>query len=184
MSSNLEGTGTRVCWFVGASFGGTNDQTARFYKEGIWEHDSAKYHDDVKSMRSGDRIAIKAAYTRKHGLPFDNRGKTVSVMGIKAIGVITENSGDGQRVKVDWSPFEKTREWYFYTNRGIVWRVFPGNWYADSLIAFAFDNAPQDVSRFRNDPYWKERFGDRPVDKGRFKWTNFYEATEIGRAHV
>ena len=34
----------RLYWFVGASFGGTNDQTDRFLREGIWEafvrHDS------------------------------------------------------------------------------------------------------------------------------------------------
>ena len=135
-------------------------------------------NDNVKSMRAGDRIAIKAAYTRKHKLPFDGRGHTVSVMSIKAVGVITENPGDGYRVKVDWAPLEQPREWYFYTHRSIVWRVLPGDWYADSLIAFAFDDEPQDLVRFRNDPYWKERFGDREINKGRFKWTKFYEALE------
>ena len=42
-------------------------------------------------MRPGERIAVKSSYTRKHGLPFDNRGQTVSVMAIKAVGTITEN---------------------------------------------------------------------------------------------
>ncbi len=34
----------------------------------------------------------------------------------------------------------------------------------------------QDISRFRNVPYWRERFGDTSVDKRRFLWTCFYEA--------
>ena len=45
---------------------------------------------------------------------------------------------------------------------------------ADSLIKFAFDDGQQDFSRFRNAPYWRERFGDQPVDDERFKWTKFY----------
>ena len=49
----------------------------------------------VKSIQPGDRIAIKSTYTRKHDLPFDSRGQTVSVMAIKAIGEVTENQGDG-----------------------------------------------------------------------------------------
>jgi hypothetical protein len=57
-------------------------------------------------MRPGDPIAVKASYTRKHKLPFDNRGEFVSVLGIKAVGTITKNVGDGQLVQVDWAPHE------------------------------------------------------------------------------
>ena len=61
-------------WFVGASYGGADDQTPRFLSEGIWENGyTNRYLDQVKSMRPGERIAIKATFTRKHGLPFDNR---------------------------------------------------------------------------------------------------------------
>ncbi|GAB1594740.1 McrB family protein [Lysobacter claricitrinus] len=164
-------------WFVGASYGGTDDQTPRFLSEGIWENGYEDKHLDlVRSMRTGDRIAIKSSYTRKHGLPFETRGQAVSVMAIKAIGTITENLNDGQRVKVDWEKVEPVREWYFNTHRGTVWRVLPGEWMTDGLIAFAFDNKPQDVERFRNAPYWRERFGTAATDKQRFGWTKFYEA--------
>ena len=62
-------------WFVGASYGGTEDQTSRFLDEGIWENGyDDKYLDLVRSMQPGDRIAIKSSFTRKHNLPFDNRG--------------------------------------------------------------------------------------------------------------
>jgi 5-methylcytosine-specific restriction protein B len=164
-------------WFVGAAYGGTDDQLPRFLSEGIWENGNEdKYLDVVRSMRPGDRIAIKAAYTRKKGLPFDNHDHTVSVMAIKAVGTITENLNDGNRVKVNWTKVEQVREWYFYTHRGTVWRVLPGEWMADGLIAFAFDGKPQDIERFRNAPYWKERFGTTNPDKHRFGWTKFYEA--------
>lgn len=171
-------TGTsRQAWFVGASFGGTDDQTARFLSDGIWENGyDDKYLDMVRSMQPGDRIAIKAAYTRKHKLPFDGRGHTVSVMGIKAVGTITNNPMDGKRVEVDWTKVEPVREWYFYTHRGTIWRVTPGEWMGDGLIAFAFRGEPQDIDRFRNSPDWRERFGTSDDAKHRFGWTKFYEA--------
>ncbi|MBK1673241.1 AAA family ATPase [Ectothiorhodospira shaposhnikovii] len=177
MNSKPEGAGARACWFVGATYGGTDDQTPRFLQEGIWENGyQDKYLDAVKSIQVGDRIAIKSSYTRKHDLPFDNRGQTVSVMAIKAIGTVKENLGDGRTLKVDWTPFDPPREWYFYTNRSTVWRVLPGDWTTDALIGFTFEEKAQDINRFRNAPYWRERFGDSAVDKRRFNWTRFYEA--------
>ena len=177
MNSKPEGAGARACWFVGATYGGTDDQTPRFLQEGIWENGyQDKYLDAVKSIQVGDRIAIKSSYTRKHDLPFDNRGQTVSVMAIKAIGTVKENLGDGRTLKVDWKPFDPPREWYFYTNRSTVWRVLPGDWTTDALIGFTFEEKAQDINRFRNAPYWRERFGDSAVDKRRFNWTRFYEA--------
>ena len=117
-------------------------------------------------MQPGERIAIKAAYVRKRDLPFDNKGHAVSVMGIKATGIITLNHGDGQTVEVDWDPREDPREWYFYTNRNTVWRVLPGDWKTDALIGFTFDGADQDIDRFRNWPFWRDRFGDDAVPDG------------------
>ena len=87
MDTRITDEEPRSNWFVGASYDG-EDQTPRFLREGNWEngHDD-KYLDLVRSMRPGDRIAIKAAYTQKHGLPFDNRGGVVSVMALKALGL-------------------------------------------------------------------------------------------------
>jgi len=178
MTNKPEGAGSRACWFVGASYGkGSEDQTERFLTDGVWQNGyQDKYLDVVRSMQPGDRIAIKSSYTRKRELPFDNKGQTVSVMGIKAIGVIKRNHGDGRFVDVEWEPrFEPAHEWYFYTNRSTIWRVSPDDWMTEGLIDFTFNNKPQDVDRFRNAPYWKERFGDTPIDKQRFKWTQFYE---------
>ena len=179
MSSKPEGAGASACWFVGATYG-TDDQTPRFLQEGIWENGyQDKYLDAVRSIQVGDRIAIKSSYTRMHELPFDNRGQTVSVMAIKAIGTVKENVGDGRTLEVGWKPFDPPREWYFYTNRSTVWRVLPGDWTTDGLIGFTFEEKVQDINRFRNAPFWRERFGDGAVDKRRFNWTRFYEAVAV-----
>jgi 5-methylcytosine-specific restriction protein B len=177
MNVKTESPGAQF-WFVGASYGEKGDQTERFLSEGIWENGyTDRYLDLVQAMRPGDRIAIKAAYTRKRDLPFDNHGHTVSVMAIKAIGEVVENLNDGRRVRVEWTRVEPPREWYFFTHRGTVWRVLPGNWHEDGLISFAFDKQPQDIERFCNAPYWRERFGTKPVGApDRFAWTSFYEA--------
>lgn len=177
MNDKKNDSSSNVTWFVGASYGGTDDQTPRFLSEGIWENGyDDKLLEMVRSMRPGERIAIKSSYTRKRGLPFDSRGRAVSVLGIKAVGTITENLNDGKRVKVDWAKVEPVREWYFYTHRGAIWRVLPGDWMNDALIAFAFEAKPQDVDRFRNEPFWRERYGTVSIEKPRFQWTDFYEA--------
>ena len=178
MNSKPEGAGGQACWFVGAAFGGIDDQTARFVEEGIWEirNPTDKEIALVKSMQPGELIAIKSTYVRKNNLPFDNRGNAVSVMAIKAIGKVKENLRNGFSVSVDWTALGPPREWYFYTYRSTIWRVLPGDWEVDGLISFAFEGKSQDINRFRNAPYWRERFGDRADDKRRFAWTRFYEA--------
>lgn len=119
-----ESADDRPCWFVGAAFGGWKDQTDRFLRDGVWENGyDDRYLDRVRSIERGDRIAIKSAYTRKRGLPFDNGGKSTSTMAIKAIGVVTENMGDGRKLRVKWTPVEPPREWYFYTYQKLLWRV-------------------------------------------------------------
>ena len=163
-------------WFVGATWEGNDDQTPRFLSEGIWENGyDDRYLDLVRSMRPGDRIAIKSRYTRKDDLPFDNRGLRVSVMVIKAIGTITENRNDGKRVRVDWEEQNRQREWYFKTYGLTVHRIQEGtSWETDDLLAFTFGGKPQDIDRLRNAPYWRERFGDDP-DNG----ANDLETTPI-----
>lgn len=175
MNSNLDENTAKTCWFVGATYG-SDDQTPRFLREGIWENGyTDRYLELVKSARPGECIAIKASYTRKHGLPFDNRGRSVSIMGIKAIGVITENPGDGRTLKVRWETVEPQREWYFYTVMKMIWRVLPDAWEKEALIDFTFSGKAQDIDRFRNAPYWRDRFGDNAPSLNNFKWTNFYE---------
>ncbi len=92
-------------WLVGAYWSShePKDQTERFVSEGIWQNGfKDKFLDEVKSMKAGDRIAIKAATTQKDNLPFNAGGKTVSSMIIKAIGTVVANRGDGMMVEVEW----------------------------------------------------------------------------------
>lgn len=146
-------------WFLGASFeGGNDDKTEEFCRKGIWYQ--GKFLEDVKRIKPGDNVAIKSSYTRKNNLPFDANGRTVSVMGIKAVGTVISNPGDGKSLKVSWTLFPEVKEWYFYTVRTTVWEVKEGEQYADDLIAFTFEGQPQNYDYFRNEPYWGDRFGD------------------------
>ena len=172
------GSVNSVVWFVGASYGRNDDQSDRFIKEGLWEVDSPtqRQRELVLSMKAGDRIVMKSTFVRKHDLPFDNRGNSVSTMKLKAVGTITENQGDGVHVSVDWTRMTPAKEWYFYTYRGTIWRLTPSDWMAKGLIQFSLDGVHQEIDRFRNAPYWRERFGDDGGGTHRFRWTPFYEA--------
>ena len=167
----------RPYWFVGAHYAGDSDQTERFLRDGIWEMErwdnntaQERYVRRVKSMLPGDRIAIKSTYVRKDGIEFDNKGKYVSVMAIKAVGEVTNNPGDGHRVNVNWTRLDPPREWYFYTNRQPVWEVVPGAgtqpWAAELLINFAFNDEPQDHTPFLEGP-WRDHYTD--------PWDDFIE---------
>lgn len=172
-----------VYWFVGASgvdeSGEHNDYTQEFVKKGIWRNGFVNKHlDKVKSMKVGDRIAIKAAYIKKKNLPFDNQGKNISVMAIKAVGEITENMNDGRVVKVNWKQNVPLRKWYFYTYQATIWKIKRGEWQNDALIDFAFEGKTQDYERFLGDPRWnngggkivppKEYMIDHIIDDGCF----------------
>lgn len=137
-------------WFVGAAYGGWDNQVDRFLSEGIWEIDSPSDRDreQVLRMAPGERIAIKSSYVRKNDLPFDNRGRSVSVMKIKGIGTITANPGDGERVSVNWEPGYTPREWYFFTSRRTIWEVRPTNEWTSRLVRFTFGGEVQDYGWF------------------------------------
>lgn len=146
-------------WFVGAMWD-EGDQTQRFMLEGIWQNGyEDKFTDQVQAMREGDRIAIKASFSRKHGLPFDNKEQVVSVMRIKAIGTVTRNHGDGHTVDVAWDTAFAPRDWFFYTYRSTITRArVEDELLARRLVAFAFEGAQQDYAFFMAQPYWRERF--------------------------
>ncbi|MBE0657627.1 MAG: AAA family ATPase [Bryobacteraceae bacterium] len=139
-------------WLVGAYWDSEDapDQTNRFLEEGIWENGyEDRYLDLVRSMKVGDKIAIKSTTTQKHELPFDSRGHTVSLMLIKATGTIVSNPGDGRRVEVEWDdPQPAPRSWYFYTLRSTVWRIRKEDHYAQQLIRFVFGGDEQDYEYF------------------------------------
>ncbi|MDH2998573.1 hypothetical protein A1D22_02075 [Pasteurellaceae bacterium LFhippo2] len=149
----------RPYWFVGASYGGNDDQTDLFVTQGIWNHgkDDINTCNSVLNMKVGDKIAIKSVFTQKYDLPFDNpKNHTYSVLRIKAIGTIVGESLDnGYSIKVDWQKDFEPKNWYHYVYQGTIWLVNPNrtdseSWKAKALIDFTFNNKPQDFSLFTN----------------------------------
>ena len=97
MNAEAETAAAKSYWFVGSLHSGGEDQLDRFLAEGVWENPyEDTYLDAVKSIKPGDRIAVRTVYTQKRDLPFDNREHTVSVMKVRATGTVTENPGDGR----------------------------------------------------------------------------------------
>lgn len=148
-------------WFVGAAWD-EGDQTPRFLEKGIWQNGyDDKFSHLVRQMKQGDRIAIKATYTRKHDVPFDNRERAVSAMRIKAIGTVTGNHDDGKTVEVSWEEIDPPREWFFYTYRTTVARArFEDDEMARQLVGFTFEGKDQDIERFLKHPYWAEKYAE------------------------
>lgn len=152
---------SRPSWFVSVFSDGGEEQTSRFIRDGFWEN----YYLDksgelITEIKIGDRIALKATHNKKNKIPFNTNGKIVSVMEIKAIGIVTRNHYDGKRIDVNWTKVEGLKEWYFFTFVRSIWKIKPNpkNWMSKELIEFTFNNKLQDIKRFRNEPYWKKRF--------------------------
>lgn len=167
--------GVNTYWFLSAKFSGGLDQTERFIKMGIWENGyENKFLNIVRSISVGDQVAIKSTYNLKNNLPFNNKGQPVSVMEIKAIGIVTKNHQDGKLLEIDWQQTNLNKKWYFFTNLASIWRVKDDYWLSKQLIDFAFYDKPQDIDYFRNAPYWKSRYGDENNNQF-FRWIPFYE---------
>lgn len=169
-------------WLVGASLGGSVDKTEELVEQGIWRffpgaEGKNRYENKIRAMKPGDRIAIKAAFVRKHDLPFENRNKSVSVMAIKAVGEISENPSDGLHVVVNWQKsFDPPKEWYFYTSRASVWFLKKDDWAAQGLARFVFEGVDQDIDRFLRHPYWARQFTPSGEVDSRFGWTIFFQS--------
>ena len=84
-------------WLAGAMYNGNADQMERFISEGIWENGyDHKYTLITKSVKPGDKIAIKATFT------VGPAGEKKGMGRIKAIGEVLENLNDGFQLKVAW----------------------------------------------------------------------------------
>lgn len=170
----------RPYWFVGASYGGTEDQTERFIREGSWHVHTPTDHQrkQLEEMRPGDRIAIKATFVQQHELPFDAWGRRVSVMRIKARGTIVEGTTDGETVKVEWDESFEPRDWYFYTYQPTIWRVGTGKEMSRRLIRFTFFDEEQDIDWFRaNLSRWRD--GPPADDEGDKETANQSESVNL-----
>lgn len=139
-------------WFVGTTGSDENgnrpDLSEEYIDSGIWVNRSDKFGDIVNSIAVGDRIAIKSTFTQKNNLPFNNNGKTVSAMRIKAIGIVTENIQDGNNLKVEWERLEPFKNWYGPGSlREAIHRVESADGdLKRHLLAFTFGNEEQDFA--------------------------------------
>ena len=138
------------CWFVGAYNDSDNThQDEEFIEQGIWQNGyTDKFLDTVNSVKVGDKIAIKTSYTKKKGLPFDNKGATISVMKIKIVGTVTANHMDRRTLEVDWDTSFKPKEWYFYTFRNTITLPKEDDWRTKALYDFLFNDATQNYDLF------------------------------------
>lgn len=151
-------------WFVGSTFKHrSEDQVDRFIQEGTWEihNPSETDRQRVLRMQPGDPIAIKSTFVQKHGLPFRNNGQPVSVMRLKARGMVKSNPGNGEHVDVDWDPEFQTKDWYFFTVRTTMWQVSEDRDETRRLIQFAFHDQPQEYAWFLSQPYWRDQYGPK-----------------------
>ena len=151
--SLLDGLDIDYAWYVGTTGNDENGQWRDFSDEyidgGMWVNGwDDKFIDVVKSIAVGDRIAIKSTFTQKKNLPFDNHGKTVGAMRIKAIGTVTENAGDGKTIKVDWTRLDPFKTWFGPgVLREAIHRVDASDGYIKKqLLAFTFGDEDQDYS--------------------------------------
>lgn len=140
-------------WYVGTTGNDENGQWHDFSEEyihdGVWENGwDDKFIDVVNSIQIGDHIAIKSTFTQKRNLPFNNHEKTVGAMRIKAIGVVTGNSGDGKHIQVDWTRLDPFKTWY---GPGTLRETIHGvsadeGMVKKQLLGFTFGDEEQDYS--------------------------------------
>jgi 5-methylcytosine-specific restriction protein B len=154
-----EAVNNTLYWFVGDRWGA--DRAERFLAEGLWEngYTDSQSLDLVRRMRPDDRIAIKATFSQERGLPFDVGGKSVSVMRIKATGMVLENVNDGRQIRVAWDPPAVSRDWYFYTYLATIVEADFEDECGRRLVDFTFGHEPQDYKWFLERPYWAEKYG-------------------------
>lgn len=146
-------SGVNYAWYVGATGNDENghwrDFSDNYIKNGTWENlYESEYFDKVNSVKIGDRIVIKSCYIQKNNLPFNNNGKTVAVMCLKAIGTVVENSFDGKHLKVQWEKLEPNKIWY---GQGVLRNTIhlikaSDGFIKKSLLDFTFGNVTQDYS--------------------------------------
>jgi hypothetical protein len=153
-------TQNRQYWLLGAYWDG-DDKTQVFVEEGRWENGySDLYQEDVNQVQPGDRVAIKASYTKRYNLPFDSHGFTVSCMDIKAVGTVTDHPKDGRHLTVEWDADFTPVTIFLYTYRKAIQRLQD-----QTLIPWIFNGVAQPLGELES-YYRKKRVetDNAPVD--------------------
>ena len=173
-------------WFVGAYQDNLDnkDLTDVFVSEGRWEsfYDE-KFTDKVYKVKSGDKIVIKSTYTKKN-VPFNANGNNISTLGIKAVGTVTNNPGDGHNLSVDWDKSFEKKEWFqFCIPRDTIALIKSSDGEMQkSLLEFIFNDVPQDYSlieeKYDSVKYWPS-FEEYPINISKEEWKQYILEVEI-----
>ena len=152
-AQDTESLDSDFAWYVGSTGnnedGEWQDFSDEYIAQGIWINGyDDKYTDLVRAIQVGDRIALKSMFNQKYNLPFDANGRKVGAMKIKAIGIVTENSGDGKHIRVEWTKFDTPKTWY---GPGSLWNTIhlvkaSDGFIKKALLDFTFHDIPQDYS--------------------------------------
>ena len=154
------GEDPRQFWAVGADWDG-QDMMPSFIEEQRWANGyDDQFVDQVNSVKTGDRIALKAAFTQKHNLPFKTYGMTVSCMRMKAVGTVTHNSMDGKNLSVEWDrEFEPTTI-YSFAFRKTIERINHKKY--PQQTRWMFDGEPQPLGPVEEDLLKRSQTGQPP----------------------
>lgn len=94
-SNTQEASFKPTFYAVGFMWGRKNDQSERFFKEGIWESGKSFDHDKVSSVNTGDVLVLKTSYPDRH--------KKVNFLRIKALGLVSgKDPNNINKLNVKW----------------------------------------------------------------------------------
>ena len=163
-------------WYVGTTGHDENgvwrDFSDEFIEKGIWKNGyTDKFLDEVKTIKVGDKIVIKAKYNQKNNLPFNGFGKKVGAMRLKAIGTVIDNMGDGRNLKVEWKKIDPNKVWY---GPGTLWATIylvkaSDGFIKKSLLDFTFANKAQDYTICED--YYNDAEVDTTVEEEKEEYT-------------
>lgn len=148
-------------FFVNTSFE-DSDRLDDFIDQGTWKLNLEDKEDEMQRFSEisvGDYVVAKTSVTRKTELPFENpNNNTISVMRIKAVGIVEGISGEERSITVNLLKDyrQEKKEWFFYTSEEPIWQPeISKSEFAKRLIEFSMEDVEQDYQYFLNDPYWK-----------------------------
>lgn len=138
------------------------DQSDRFLNEGIWENGYYdKFLDVVKSVKVGDRVAMKSTFATRGGK---------SILRIKGMGTVVNNQGDGRILQINWdknfTPFDlegiggyrSTIHLVAENDVDIIFAIVPRGDYFSELIKFISQASTGDL---RSSTYLREFLNTR-----------------------
>lgn len=116
-------------YVLGVNWDGV-DKSKEFIEGNCWESgfEDDSYIKSINCIEVGDFVALKSSYVKAKSLPFDNQGKKISVMMIKAVGVVEENPKDGKKLTIEYNHDFKEKEIYGFTYRHTVRKIKKEKW--------------------------------------------------------